>query len=167
MAASRGLGPPGIRTEVIAADPGALRRQAGARRDAVQEAHEVRGPHAGVAAELVDLVRGRLDEQRGAGGLRLAHRALDDRRMRGAQRPDAGGLAARIPRDDVLQRLHGRASRAADSGCSASRSAASSASAMPAIFIGPGMTPSRIMESTAVSKGAPALTSGATMIALP
>ena len=158
---------PGIGPEVIAADPDAPGGKVEPRRDAAQEAHEVGRAHARVAAELVDLVRGRLDEQRLAGSRGLLHRARDDGRMRGAERPDARRLAALVARDDVEQGFHRRSSAAADSDCKARRRAASSDSAIPASFTGPGTTLSRSMEITAVSKGAPALMSGATMMALP
>src|SRR5262245_33181360 len=131
-------------------------------RDVLREAAEVVRRHTGVAAVLIHLIAGRLDEERRAARLRLLHRRFDHERVRRAQRIHAHRGTPLVPADDVEQRLH-----AESSGCSASINAASSASAMPAMRIGPGITPTSTSEMIAVSRGAPALTSGETMIALP
>ena len=98
---------------MIAAEPDALDRHADPRGDAVHEDAKPVGPHARIAAELVDLVRGGLDEQRYVVGVRLAQRRLDDERMRRAQRIDTDRRAALVPRDDVDERLHADGLRAA------------------------------------------------------
>src|SRR6185295_11706482 len=159
-----GLGAPGIRTQMIAAEPEQVHGETDARSDIVDEAPEIRGTHPGIAAELIDLIRSRLDQQRRCARPRFAQRTFDDLRMRRAQRIDADALSSLVPRHDVEESLH---ACTGSSDCNASTSAAASASAIPAIFSGPGATPVKASEITAVSNGAPALTSGETMMALP
>src|SRR5690606_13818951 len=128
------------------------------------EPTKVRGRHTGIAAELIDLIRRGLDEQRCIAGARLAHGTLNNSRVRRAQGVHTGRLSPLVPRHDVEQRLH----RCGDSsGSTASSSAAVRASAMPAILYGPSMAAASNSDNKAVSSGAPALISGETMIALP
>ena len=68
---------------------------------------EVGGAQAGVAAVLVDLVGGRLDQQQAAVGVGLAGGGLDDQRVRGADGGDPDGLAGAVARDEVAQRVGG------------------------------------------------------------
>src|SRR5678815_659203 len=158
------LGTPRIRTEMVATEPEPIHWESDARGDIAHEAPEVGGTHSGIAAELIDLIRGRLDQQRDFACLRFAQRALDDLRVRRAQRVHADALAVLVSRHDVEESLH---ACTGSSDCNASSNAAASASAIPAILNGPGATPVKASEITAVSSGAPALTSGETMIALP
>ena len=72
-----------------------------------------------------------------------------------------------MPRNDVLEGFHGGASRAAGSGWNASSSAASSAERNARHLHRARHDAEQDHGEDAVSKGAPALTSGATMIALP
>jgi hypothetical protein len=98
--------PPGIGTEVIAAEPQLLLAKPCLLRDLEYEATEVRGRHAGIAAELIDLIRRGLDEQGGIECPRLSHGTLNNPRMRRAQGVHTGLLAPLVSRHDVEQRLH-------------------------------------------------------------
>ena len=75
--------------QVVAAQQHAVWRQADAVGDGQHEAAEVGGLHAGVAAELVDLVGGGLHQQRRAVVQRLVHGGLDDQGMGRADGVDA------------------------------------------------------------------------------
>ena len=99
-----GVAPP-VRPEVVAAEDEAVARKADAVDDVVHECGEVGGPQAGVAAVLVDLVGGRLDEQQAAVGVRLAGGRLEHDRVRGADRGDAHGGAGVVPGDEVTKRV--------------------------------------------------------------
>ena len=61
-----------------------------ARGDAIDEAAEISGRHAGVAALLVDLVAGRLDEDAPISAQRERQSGLYDDGMGGANRCDTG-----------------------------------------------------------------------------
>ena len=61
-----------------------------ARGDALDEPAEISGRHAGIAALLVDLVAGRLDEDAPVGAKPERQRGLNDDGMGGADRCDAG-----------------------------------------------------------------------------
>ena len=68
---------------------------------------EVRRRHAGVAAVLVDLVGGRLDQrERCAGSSRMAQRRLDHQRVRRTDGKYPAGLACLVPADQVENDLH-------------------------------------------------------------
>ena len=73
--------------------------------DLLDEAAEVLRGHARVAAILVDLVAGSLDQQRQLRGQRGAHRCLKHHGMRGADRGDPRRAGAVEPRRDVVQRV--------------------------------------------------------------
>jgi hypothetical protein len=64
------------------------------RSDAVDEAAKIGGRHAGVAALLVDLVTGRLDEDALARAKRKRHSGLYDDGMGGANRCDTGSAVS-------------------------------------------------------------------------
>ena len=98
---------PGIGTEMVAAEKNAVPRQADAIRNAMDEVAEVRRLHAGIAAVLVDLVRGRLDQREGrAGPSRMDERRLDHQGMRGANGKHAARLACLVTCDQVENGLH-------------------------------------------------------------
>lgn len=92
---------PGLRPEVIAAKDGG--RRVAAR--IAHEPHEVRGQHAGIAAILVDLVAGRLDQRELAAFAREAQRGLDRDGVGRAHRGDPAAAAVAIGADDVDQLL--------------------------------------------------------------
>ena len=89
----RGQAAPGVGPEVVAAQHEQLRRQALDAGQRFDEAAEVDRRHAGVAAVLVDLVGGRLDQRRPAERGALAQRRRQHDRMRRAHRRDADGGA--------------------------------------------------------------------------
>jgi hypothetical protein len=93
--------------QVIAAEHQALRGQSGVRREPRDERHELLRLDAGVAAILVDLVRGRLDQHARAVGERLLERRLEHERVRRADRRDPARHAALLLAHDVGQ--HGAA----------------------------------------------------------
>ena len=80
---------PRIGAKMIAAenDPGGVKTDA--RRDTFHEIAEIGGRHAGVAALLVDLIAGRLDENSLARAKRQRQGGFDDEGMGGANRSDA------------------------------------------------------------------------------
>ena len=98
IASSAGRSRHGFGPEVVAAQQHPVHRDPGRPRRAVDELAEVRRPHPGVAAVLIDLIGGRLDEHGLAGAARLAHRRLEHQRVRGAHRGDADRLAAPVAR---------------------------------------------------------------------
>jgi hypothetical protein len=65
-----------------------------ARRDAFHEAAEIGRRHAGVAALLVDLVAGRLNEYAPIGAKRQRKGGLNDDGMGGANRRDTGSAVS-------------------------------------------------------------------------
>jgi hypothetical protein len=67
---------------VVAAEHDPLAREAQPVCDAEDEVPEVARAHPGVAAELVDLIGGRLDEHVGSVCRGLQHRRLEHRRVR-------------------------------------------------------------------------------------
>ena len=86
--------------------------------DAGDEARKSAGAHAGIAAVLVDLVAGRLDQQRGAVGQRLINAGLEHHRMGGTDRRDAAracrhGWRARISRSGAHRARARKASSSA------------------------------------------------------
>src|SRR6187455_504137 len=170
--------PPGVGTKVISAEPYPIGRVADAISDVMHKCPKARRRESGVATELIHLVGRGLDQQRRAARAGLAQRRLDHERMRRAQRVDTCVLPALVACDELDERRHAEGSpipradapsvaTVVSSGCSASSSAASSASPIPASLIGPGITLARIIARIAVMSGAPALMSGDTMIALP
>ena len=90
---------------MVAAEDQALAREADPVGDPVDEGAEVGRGHAGVAALMVNLVAGRLDQHWAVVGLALAKGGLDDDRMGGADGgradPVARGVAFRQVEEDV------------------------------------------------------------------
>src|SRR5690606_38276088 len=171
---------PRVGAEVVAAEHDPRRVEADLGGDAVDECDEVGRGHAGVAAVLVDLVAGRLEQDEGqAGALRMAQRGLDDDGVGRADRGHAAGDALLVARDQVLENVHGKRTSGEGNGgqgdcggasCSGSRASsrdATRASARPTSFSGPGTTPAKSRDTAAVTSGPPQLLSGATTIALP
>ena len=84
---------PRIRAEMVATEHNAFARQSDLRRNAEDEIAEGHRRHPGVAAAVVDLVAGRLD-QHGAAVVRcVLQRRLDDEGVGRADRGDAGSAA--------------------------------------------------------------------------
>src|SRR6516225_1758429 len=157
-------GLPDVGTEVATAENNAMAIKAEAIRDAMDEVAEAHRRHAGIAALLIDLVRGRFDQrERRARTPGVKQRRLDHQRMRGAHGKHAAGLARLVPRDAIDNGPHAVSS----SGVSESKTAAMQASAMPTSFKPPGTLPSASTEMTAAISGAPALASGHTTMAWP
>ena len=82
------LSAPGIWPKVVAAEDDPFERKLFFCGDAPDQTGKIAGQHAGIAAELVDLVAGRFDHQRVGESCRVARRGPDDKRMRGADRRD-------------------------------------------------------------------------------
>ena len=98
---------PGIGTEMVAAEKNAIPGEAGAIRNAMDKVTEVRRLHAGIAAVLIDLVRGRLDQrERRAGPPGMEKRRLDHQGMRRAYGKHAARLACLVTRDQVENGFH-------------------------------------------------------------
>ncbi len=98
---------PGIGAEMIAAERDPIGRDADAVGDDPDEVAEGSRGHAGVAAVLIDLVRGRLDQHKGRGVLRgVPESRLNHQWMGGADGSDADALAHFVPGDDVADDLH-------------------------------------------------------------
>ena len=76
--------------EMITSEDYSGRVKADARRDAVHQRAEISGRHAGVAALLVDLVAGRLDEDAPVRAQCERQSRLNDDGMGGANRCDTG-----------------------------------------------------------------------------
>ena len=124
---------PGVGAEMVAAEQHPFGRQDCMGGDLRHVRPERGRSHAGVAAELVDLVRGRLDEHPLSVPLSLAQCGLDDERVRGTDGVDPLAAAGLVPLEELLEGLHEAGSTGA-SGCSDRSSAPPSASRMPAIL---------------------------------
>ena len=98
---------PGVGAEMVAAEDDAIEGKADAAGDGLDEVAEVGRRHAGIAAVLVDLVAGGLDQHRQAEPVGVAHGRLDDQRVRRTDRRNAFGAGARPPGGDVLQYVLG------------------------------------------------------------
>ena len=94
-------GAPGVRPEMVAAENQPPGIEADLRRDSLHEGAEARGRHAGIAALLVHLIAGRLDEHGRVIGDALQQRRLDGQRMRGADRSNAHAPARVAQARDV------------------------------------------------------------------
>ena len=101
---------PGIRTEVVAAEHQPLGREARIARQLQHVVAVLRWGHTGIAAELIDLVGGRLDQQQGVVTLRHLHRRQQHLRVAAADavQPDGGALA--MGGDQRLDGGHGNSS---------------------------------------------------------
>ncbi len=105
---------PRVRAEMVAAQDHLRAVEPDRVRDAPDQVAEVGRPHAGIAAILVDLVAGRLDQGRAAIRHRLSQRRLDHQRMRRAHRGDADGLAGLTPASQRQQGLRAHPDRLED-----------------------------------------------------
>ena len=85
---------PWIGTEMITSKDHSGGVKTDARRDTLHESAEIGGRHAGIAALLVDLVAGRLDEDAPVGAKRERQSGLDDDGMGGANRCDTGSAVS-------------------------------------------------------------------------
>src|SRR6185437_2061169 len=157
-----GQGLPGVGTQMIAAEEDAPARQSRLVREAQHHVAELRRPQARVAAFLVHLIRGGLDQRVTLRGTCVLERGPQRQGMRRADGVDPNGLATPVAAHELEQRLH-----VASSGSMASRAAARKASTMPMILSGSGTRPNSASARRAVMRGAPALVSGETTIALP
>ena len=92
---------PRVRSEMIAAEDQAIDRETRFVRMRLDKAAEAGRRHAGVAAVVVDLVAGGLDQHIRAPRRAMAQGSLDDQRMRRADRGDAAFLACGAPRRNV------------------------------------------------------------------
>jgi hypothetical protein len=90
----RALAPPGVGAQVVAAEEHAARGEARSLGPTAQPGRELRRGDAGVAALLVYLVRGGLDEDRDPEVPAGLERRVEDVGVRGADRPDPARLAA-------------------------------------------------------------------------
>ena len=91
---------PRVGTKVIAAEDDPGRVETDARSDRLHESAEIGRRHAGVAALLVDLIAGRLDQDAPAGAKRQRQGGLDDDGMGGAYRRDAGPAVGQALADE-------------------------------------------------------------------
>src|SRR5437868_739866 len=138
---------PRVRPEMVAAEHDARGIEPDALGDAAHEGHEIHGRHARVAAVLVDLVAGRLEQHECICMFQsMPQSGLDDDGMRAADGRHADGVTLLVARDEILHRVHAPASgagagAAGRSGSSTSSSEAASASTSPAILSGPGTAP--------------------------
>src|SRR5262249_32480576 len=143
---------PWIGPKVISPKCKAIWREANTICKAGDKIAEHRGLHAGIAAILVDLVRGRLDQnERGLVADGVNKGCFNHQRMRGAHGKDAARLSGPVPRDAVEHRFH------FSSGASESRTAATDARPSATSLSRPGSVPVTINEMTTVMSGAPAL----------
>ncbi len=102
---------PRIGAQMVPAQQNALARQADLVGEAVDEVAEHLGRHTGIAAVLIDLVAGRLDQHHAHIGLqRVDESRLDDQRMGRTDRIYAASLAGLVPGDQIEHRLHGNPS---------------------------------------------------------
>jgi hypothetical protein len=100
--------PPAVGPQMVSAQHDSFPRQAETVRRVEYDVAEVRRPHARVAAELVDLVRRRLQQQRSAVVEGLQHRRLDHQWMHRADRSDANRRPGTVAPDKVEQKIvHG------------------------------------------------------------
>src|SRR6185312_9319585 len=123
--------------------------------------------HARVAAILIHLIRRGPGVGRAAGARGQAQCGFQYQRVRGAHRVNSGRGAGLVTLNDIQQGIHAGTAPTCSSGSMASSVAAMKARATPAKVTLLGMTPSTSMDTMAVIKGAPALASGATTMALP
>jgi hypothetical protein len=93
----------GVRPQVIAAEDHAALREPRLGRQSRDERHELVRPDSGVAAVLVHLVRGRLDEHAPAVLKRLLERRLEHERVGRTDRRDAAGHAALLHAHELGQ----------------------------------------------------------------
>jgi len=157
-----GLRLPAVRSQMIATEQHALARQADLIGHTPHDIAESRRPQSGVAAVLVHLIGGRLDECLPAEDVCVLQGGAQHQRMRRADRIDAHWFAPAVTPQQLEQGSHARSS-----GSMASSAAAAKASTMPASFSGCGTMPSSSNAMSAVMSGAPALVSGETTRALP
>ncbi len=125
------------------------------------------GPHAGIAAFLIHLVRGGFDQRHASRAVCQAQRRLEHQGVRRAHGVDPLGHAGLVPANKVQHRIHVGCPTGGSSGSMASSAADRKASAMATTVTAFGITLSTIMETIAVIIGAPALASGATTSARP
>ena len=158
---------PAVGAQVIAAQHHAVVRQAYCGSNRKHTLAEIRGPHSGVTAILVHLVRCGLDQGSAPCVLREAQCRLQHQRMRGAYGIDPHRIAGLVAANQIQHRIHTGCSTSLSSGSIASSAAARKASTMATIVTMLGMTANTTMETIAVIIGAPALASGATTRARP
>ncbi len=91
---------------MVAAQQQAFAREADLVGDREDEFAEVPRRHAGVAAELVDLVGRGFDQHGGFGAQAFAERRAQYDRMRGADRVDADRLACLVAADEFENGFH-------------------------------------------------------------
>ena len=92
---------------MVATEHDAIARQADAIRNAMDEVAEVRRRHAGIAAVLVDLVGGRLDQrERRIVSQGMRQRRLDRQRVRGTYGIHSPASAGPVARNPFENRLH-------------------------------------------------------------
>src|SRR5579863_279499 len=91
---------PWVRAEMIAAKNDPVGGDARLKREALDKGPETRRRHAGVAAMLVDLIAGRLDEDRIVAVAMLAQNRQECAPMGGAPGGQATGAPGAIVRDD-------------------------------------------------------------------
>ena len=102
----RGETLPGIGAQMIAPEDDAGGIEADPRRNRLDKGAEVRRGHAGVAALLVHLVAGRLDQGAPSAARRLQQRRFDDQGMRRADRRDAGLAVGQARADEGRRAAH-------------------------------------------------------------
>src|SRR5665213_2386140 len=85
----RRLSPPGIGAEMISAKDQPLKRQPRRSYDLLHKFAKSSRPHSRVAAELIDLITGSLNQQKSTGGHSLLRCRTKNQRMCGAHRVDA------------------------------------------------------------------------------
>src|SRR6266700_1069127 len=152
---------------MIAAQQHAVVRQVDGTREFKDPLAKRGGPHAGVAAVLIHLVRRGLDQRQAPRAVRKAQRSLQHQWVRGAHGVYPHWSAGLVTADQIQHRVHTGCSMNFSSGSIASSAAARDASMMATTVMAFGVAPSTIIETMAVIIGAPALASGATTSALP
>ncbi len=103
--------PPGVRAEVVAAEDHAVGRHALLAGDAHHEGVEIGGPHACIAAVLIDLIARRLDQDRAPGQMAASQSCPQDHGMRRADGGDAARRSTVLGGDQVGKEGHDRESR--------------------------------------------------------
>ena len=99
---------PRVRAEMVAAEDQAVARGTRSARRSPPRRRGTGRRHAGIAALVVHLVAGGLDQHVGAPGVAVPQRGLDHQRMRRADRGDAGALAGPAPARQVRQPIRSR-----------------------------------------------------------
>jgi len=128
-----GFGAPAVRAQMIAPEQQAIDGQRGARGNLGDVGPEIHRRHARVAAKLIDLVGGRLDERVLAAAGGGTQGSFHDQRVRAAHRTDPRSAAGLMRPDQFEQCFHGiSAALSAHSGCSDSSSEPASARMAPA-----------------------------------